>query len=184
MPQPTTTPPFKNPFTTIFLAGFTAGILDITAACIQYYSRTGKGPGNILRYVASGVFDKEAFAGGTAMAAWGLLFHFVAAFGATIVFFWLYPKINLLRKNKLFTGLVYGLFVWTVMNLIVVPLSNVPSKGKLWAMATGTDGKSHPVLQLPADPTQMIIGIVIILFCIGLPISLIVSRYYDGKKRL
>ena len=48
----------------IVLTGFIAGTLDITAACIQYYIRTGKGPANVLRYVASGVFGKEAFTGG------------------------------------------------------------------------------------------------------------------------
>jgi hypothetical protein len=181
MLQSTNVTSSKNPIGTIILAGLIAGTLDITAACIQYYSRTGKGPGNVLRFVASGVFGTDAFTGGTATAAWGLLFHFVAAFGATIFFFWLYPKMKILAVNKLLTGIVYGLFVWAVMNLVVVPLSNVPAKSKLWATVTGADGKSHTALQLPADPTQMIIGIIIIIICIGLPVSLIISRYYSRK---
>ncbi len=182
MAESTNTKPLKNPLTAILIAGLTAGVLDITAACIQYYSRTGKGPGNVLRFVASGVFGREALSGGSTMAAWGLLFHFTAAFGATLFFFWLYPKLKLMAKNKPITGLTYGLFVWAIMNLIVVPLSNVPSGSKLWAIVSGPEGNRHPVFQLPADPTQMIIGMIIIMFCIGLPISLILSRHYSRKQ--
>jgi hypothetical protein len=169
-------------FSTIILAGIIAGILDITAACIHYYFRTGKGPINLLHFVASGFFGKDAFDGGDSFAAWGLLFHFINAFAATIFFFWLYPKLSFLAKNKLITGLVYGLFVWAVMNLIVLPLSNIPTGSKLWAMVTNANGKASPVLQLPSNPLQMIIGIIIIMFCIGLPISIIISRYYSTNK--
>jgi hypothetical protein len=48
-------------------------------------------------------------------------------------------------------------------------------------MVTNTEGKRHAVLQLPADPTQMIIGILIIMFCVGLSISLIIGKYYSEK---
>ena len=171
----------KNAVSTIMLTGFITGSLDITAACIQYYSRTGKGPGNVLRFVASGFFGTKAFAGGAAMAVWGLLFHFLIAFSFTVFFFWLYPKIPVLAKNKLITGLVYGIFVWAVMNLIIVPLSNIPASSKLWATITNTVGKRLTVLQFPSDPTQMIIGLIIIMFCIGLPVSLLTGRYYPSK---
>lgn len=100
----------KNPGTAILLTGLTAGLLDITAACVQYYIKSGKGPGNLLRYVASGVFGKKAFTGGVAMAAWGLVFHFIIAFGLTIFFFWLYQKIKWLGENKIIAGLLYGIF--------------------------------------------------------------------------
>ena len=46
--------------------------------------------------------------------------------------------------------------VWLGMNLVVVPLSRTP----------------------PYSPSgfQTVLGIVILMFCVGLPISLIVSR--------
>ena len=154
----------KNPFKTIILAGLTAGTLDITAAAIQYYIKTGKGPGGVLRFIARGVFGKEAATGGFPMACWGLFFHFVIAFLFTLFFFWLYPKIRLLSKNKIVTGLVYGLFVWSVMNLIVVPMSNTP--------------------KLPFDINKAIIAMLILMFCVGLPISLITGKYYSRKSTL
>jgi hypothetical protein len=149
--------------TSIFLAGLVAGTLDITAACTQYYINTGKGPGNVLRYVASGVFGKKAFTGGVPMAAWGLLFHYIIAFGLTIFFFWLFPKVKLLSKNIIVTGLLYGIFAWVVMVLIIVPLSNTPPPA-------------------PFDFRKAAIAILILMFCIGLPIALIIGRYYSKNR--
>lgn len=158
----TTAQPLKNPVTAILLTGLTAGLLDIMAACTQYYIKTGKGPGGVLRYVASGVFGKKAFAGGTAMAAWGLFFHFIIAFGLTIFFFWLYLKLNWLGKNKIIAGLLYGIFAWLVTNLIIVPLSLAPAA--------------------PFVLSKAIIAALILMACIGLPISLMANKHYLYKK--
>ena len=42
-------------------AGFIAGTLDITAACIQTYIKVGKGSDAVLKYLASAVFGKDAY---------------------------------------------------------------------------------------------------------------------------
>ena len=147
-------------FLAILLAWLTAGTLDITAACTQYYIKTGKGPGGVLRYVASAVFGKEAFAGGTTMSAWGLLFHYMIALLFTLFFFWIYPLLNLGKWNKVITGLLYGIFVWLVMNLVVVRI------------AMG----ARPIVLKNAA-----IAMGILMVCIGLPISLIIGRYYQKK---
>lgn len=163
MPSPTNQQPSKA-IPTILLAGFVAGTLDITAACTQFYLKTGKGPGTVLRYVASGVFGwDKAKAGGTTMAAWGLLFHYIIAFGLTIFFFWLFPKIKLLSKNLIVTGLLYGIFAWCVTVLVIVPLSNTPPPG-------------------PFDIKKAAVAATILMFCIGLPISLIIGNYYRKYK--
>jgi hypothetical protein len=148
---------------TILRAGLVAGTLDITAACTQYYINTGKGSGNVLRYVASGVFGKKAFTGGVPMAAWGLFFHYIIAFGLAIFFFWLFPKVKLLSKNIIVTGLLYGIFAWVVTVLIIVPLSNTPPPP-------------------PFDMRKAAIAILILMFCIGLPIALIISRYFSKNR--
>ncbi|HSU28766.1 MAG TPA: hypothetical protein VLJ68_10315, partial [Chitinophagaceae bacterium] len=80
-----------TPLKTILLAGFVAGTMDITAACIQYYINTGKGPGNVLRFVARGALGRSALSGGNTSALWGLFFHYCIAFIWTIFFFWIYP---------------------------------------------------------------------------------------------
>ena len=162
MSQPATGKSGPRAFPMILLAWLTAGTLDITAACTQYYIKTGKGPGGVLRYVASAVFGKEASAGGTTMAAWGLLFHYIIAFLFTLFFFWIYPWLNLGKWNKIITGLVYGTFVWLVMNLIVVRLAMGP----------------HPIVLKNAA-----IAMAILMVCIGLPISLIIGRYYSLQGR-
>lgn len=152
----------KKPATAILLTGLVAGTLDITAACTQYYINTGKGPGGVLRYVACGIFGKEAFTGGTTMAAWGLLFHYLIAFGLTVFFYWLYPGISWLGKNKIAAGLLYGIFAWLITTQVIVRLSNVP-KG-------------------PFVLSKAIIAAVILMFCIGMPISLMANKHYLYKK--
>jgi hypothetical protein len=152
----------RSPFRSILFAGLLAGVLDIIAACVQFYMKTGKGPGPVLRYIASGVFGKKASTGGMPMAAWGLFFHFVIAFLFTMIFFWIYPKIKFLSRNLIMTGLVYGLLVWVIMNQVVVPLSSAQ--------------------QGPFVLKQAIKSALIIMFCVGLPIALIIGKYYSKNK--
>ena len=147
----------------ILLAGFTAGTLDILSACTQYYLSSGKNPVMVLNYVASGFFGKEtAYANGPVMPIAGLLFHYLIAFSFTLFFFWLYPKWKALAWNKFVTAFGYGLFVWAVMNLLVVPMSLTPKK--------------------PFDISRAIIAATILICMIGLPVTLIIGNYYAKKK--
>lgn len=95
------------------------------------------------------------------MALWGGCFHYVIALGWTVFFFSIYPKIPILDRNKYLTGLAYGLFVWLVMNLVVLPLSNVN--------------------RAPFDFMRAIQGIAILMACAGLPIALVVGKYYRAR---
>lgn len=147
---------------TIIKACLIAGTLDILCAFAQFYIRTGKSPVVVLKFIASGVFGKAALAGGTEMALLGLLFHFVIAFTWTVIFFQSYPQIPLLAKNKIAGGIAYGFVIWLVMTRVVLPLSNTP--------------------KIPFNAVQAIIGIVILMFAVGLPISFIVSRFYSVDK--
>lgn len=132
-------------------AGFIVGTLDITAACIQYFIKTGKGPAGVLKFVASGVFGKAAFTDGIAMPLAGLCFHFTVAFFFTFFFFWLTGKIPSLLKTRLLTGIGYGIFVWTVMNMVVLPLSNTPP--------------------IPFKILNAAIAASILIICIGIPLA-------------
>jgi len=143
-------------FSKIITAGLIAGTLDISAACIQYYIRTGKGPENVLKFVASGVFGKDAFTGGLLMSLCGLLFHFLIAFGFTTFFFFIYPRLKFLSFNFFLTAVLYGVFVWTVMNRIVLPLSNAPALPFTWTGAATAAG--------------------ILIVCIGLPLAIIAKN--------
>lgn len=96
---------------TILLTGFIAGTLDIAAAITMYAIRSGGKPIRVFQYIASAVFGRKAFSGGLMMAFWGLIFHFIIAYAFTIFFFLVYPKINLLSKNIVVTGIIYGLLI-------------------------------------------------------------------------
>ncbi|MES2004441.1 MAG: hypothetical protein V4450_07960 [Bacteroidota bacterium] len=146
----------------LLTAGLVTGTLDIITACTYYSIRTGNNPVKVLKFVASGLFGKEALSGGAIYAFWGLLFHYLIAFTFAFFFFWIYPKWKGLAFNKWITALGYGLFVWLVMNLAVVPLSQTP-KG-------------------PFQLTQAIIGAAILICMIGLPNTLITGKYYAGRS--
>jgi uncharacterized membrane protein YagU involved in acid resistance len=147
----------KNFFSArLIKAGLIVGTLDILGACTYYYIKTGKNPLTILKFVASGVFGKTAFESGNIMLLWGLIFHFFIAFSFTIFFFWIFSKIPALSKNRILTGIVYGIFIWTVMQFLVVPLSKTAKS--------------------PFNLTNAIIGASILIVCIGIPLSLMAKN--------
>ena len=148
---------YNNPLRTILFAGLTAGFLDGAAAVINYLiTSNGKNPVRIFNFIASGVFGKKAFTGGWIMAAWGLLFHFIIACLFAAFFYFLYTRIKFLSKNIIISGILYGIFVWLVMNLAVVPLSNTPP--------------------LPFVLSKAIIAILILIFFVGIPVALVVHK--------
>src|SRR5882724_4888439 len=146
----------KPIFRFAILSGLIVGALDAVAACVNAYLQRGVSPFGVFRFVASGVFGKEAFTGGWDIAALGLLFHFAIAIGWTSLFFVTYHKLKILQLNKIYVGLCYGIFVWLGMNFAVLPLSNVPP------------------LVYRLVPTVIMIGIH--MFVIGLSISLLANR--------
>jgi uncharacterized membrane protein YagU involved in acid resistance len=156
----------KIPFKTILLSGLLVGTLDILAACTDFYIATDKNPVAVLNYVASGIIGKDAFAGGTSIALLGLLCHYIIAFSFTFFFFWLYGKTSFLSKNRIVTAVVYGLFMWLVTTLIVLPLSNVPHT---------------PLSAIKFSKALKAIGILV--FMIGLPLSFIAYKAFKkGEK--
>lgn len=161
MNQPDAAPVKRNYLSTILRAGFVAGILDAMGAMLTFMLRTGKNPAVVWKYVASGVFGKEALRGGTLVVVWGLVFHFCIALIWAFVFFLIYPTLRRFISNSVVVGLLYGVFVWLAMNLIVLPLSNVTTQ--------------------PFELSRVLIGMGVLMVCIGLPIALIVSRRYSGR---
>jgi hypothetical protein len=152
----------KNFAKAVLLTGLLAGALDATAACIQYLTKTGNNPARVFRYIASGVFGKKTLTESLyGMAAWGLLFHMLIAMTFTLFFFLCYPQIKMLIKNKYIAGILYAIFVWAVMNLVVVPVT----------FGTGISVKFPGAL----------IAAAILIIAIGLPVSLLADRYYSKK---
>ena len=145
-------------------AGLLVGTLDILAAFLYFYSKTGKDPLPVLTFIASGVFGKSAFSGGAEMMLAGLVLHYIIAFAFALVFFWLFPRLKELVKLNLLTGIVYGVIIWMVMNLVVVPLSNVSKQPFQWNTA--------------------LINILILIACMGIPLSVMANSYYKKTERV
>jgi len=160
MPVISTPAPVKFPLQLIFFSGLLVGTLDILSAFTDYYIASGKNPLLVLLYVASGAIGKSALSGGAGTMLMGLLFHYFIAFTFTILFFWLYARTSLLHGNWIITGIGYGIFIWLIMNLIVVQLSGAPH-APIAALKAGKIAKSA-----------------LILICmIGLPLSFIARKY-------
>jgi len=111
----------------------------------------------LLQGIASGLLGPKAFTGGLATALLGLLCHFVIAFGAAAVYLAASRAIPFLLQRAVISGVLYGVAVYFFMNRIVVPLSAAAHR--------------------PFSLKLMIIGVVIHIFCVGLPISLSVRRF-------
>ncbi|MEP6948412.1 MAG: hypothetical protein ABI863_04030 [Ginsengibacter sp.] len=145
-------------FRTILLAGVIAGALDATAAIIDFYVATGNGPARIFVYIASGAFGKQEHLTPQSMIIFGVLFHFLIAIIFSAFYFWIYPVIQFLHKNKLLSAVLYGIFVWLVMNLLVVPLTIT----HIWTF------------QL----VKVLKAALILIVCIGIPISFMATSLY------
>jgi uncharacterized membrane protein YagU involved in acid resistance len=92
------------------------------------------------------------------MYLYGIILHFIIAFAFTIFFFWLFPRVKFFSQNKILAGIIYGVFVWMVMNLVVVKLSNVPRQ--------------------PFDIVGAMITMIILIACIGIPLSYMANAFY------
>jgi hypothetical protein len=145
-----------NTMRAVLWAGFACGVMDITAAFIVY-GFFGAKPVPLLQGIASGLLGPRAFQGGLATAMLGLLCHFVIAFGAAAVYFAASRAIPFLIQNAVVSGALYGVAVYFFMNRIVLPLSAVAKR--------------------PFSLKLMIVGVIIHIFCVGLPISLSVRRF-------
>jgi hypothetical protein len=149
----------------VLLTALVAGTLDITAA-ITYYCFIVKalGPQKLLMGIAAGALGNSIFWNQPMTALTGLFFHYLIALGFTASYFTLYGFIPFLGKHKIISGLLFGLLVWVLMNLVVLPLSRV----------------HHYPIRLQAA----LIGAGILVCCIGIPVAWMTKRYYPLRQGL
>ena len=140
----------------ILIGGAIAGACDITYA-ITFWAFRGVSATRVLQSVASGLLGAPAFKGGLVTAAFGLVLHFFIAFAAATIFYLAAKVLPILTRRAILFGILYGLAIFAVMNLVVLPLSAFPRKVAFPLLATTT-------------------GIAVHMFLIGLPISLAVRR--------
>jgi len=145
---------------TVLGAGLFAGILDAIAAILIYLYSGGKNINRVFQYIASAIFGKAAFSGGLLMVLYGIIFHLLIACSFAMFFFLLYPRLKILSRHPVFSGLLYGVLIWMFMNLILLPITRVT--------------------QAPFHFMQSIVGMIVVMFLVGLPISLII---HSGNRQ-
>jgi hypothetical protein len=143
----------------ILAGGLIAGILDLVAACVSAWLRSGTSPVRVAQFIASGILGPAAFTGGAASAALGVVCHFLIATGAAAVFYVASRKLRFLIEWPILMGLLYGVPVYLFTTLAVVPLSRVAPP------------------RVPPPLSARITAALIIMFCVGLPIAVIVRRF-------
>lgn len=148
-------------FLSALKSGLIVGCLDAAAASLQAYAMRDISPDQVFIFVASGALGQRAFEGGSSIAWIGLTFHFLIAISWTFLFYLAYSKINFVRSDKMIMGMAYGVVIWLVMNLAVIPLSLIGPR--------------------PFNVISATIQIIIHLFVIGLPISYLANKYFSGR---
>jgi hypothetical protein len=127
------------------------GILDLADAFI-FFGLRGARPIRILQSIASGLLGRAAFSGGLRTAVLGAALHFFIAFVVVATFFVASRYLAVLRRFPVWSGLMYGVVVYLVMNFVVLPLS-----------AAGRGSFAWPVVAN---------GLIIHMLGVGLPSSL------------
>jgi hypothetical protein len=127
------------------------GILDLADAFV-FFGLRGARPIRILQSIASGLLGRAAFSGGLRTALLGASLHFFIAFVVVAAFFIASRRVAILRRSPVWSGLIYGVAVYVVMNFVVLPLS-----------AAGRGTFSWPVVTN---------GLIIHMLGVGLPSSL------------
>jgi hypothetical protein len=143
----------------VLLTAALAGTLDILSAYANGFIHTHHLSRKMFNYIAAGALGlKTALSGGAGVVLLGVFFHYFIAFSFTLFFFLVYRKFRLSSVNPYVMALLYGLFVWAVMNLIVLPLSLLP--------------------QSPFNYQKAIVDMLILSVMIGLPVSLSAKRFF------
>ena len=147
----------------IVWGGLLAGVGDIMFAFVVSGLR-GVGPVRVLQSVASGLLGGAARDGGLATAALGGALHFLIAFIWATVYWLASRRLQVLVRRPVVCGLLYGLAVYALMYLVVLPLSAAYFKPAFTPYTVSLNGAGHMLL-------------------VGLPIALAASKFSDDTGR-
>jgi len=135
----------------ILVGGLLAGSFDLITAFIVYGMR-------VPRVIAAGLLGRQAFPGGAGPYVLGVVLHFFIATSAAGVYYAASRRLGFLKEHPIVCGLFFGIAVFLVMNLIVLPLSALHSTG-------------------PYQLAGLIQGLLVHMILIGLPISFSVRHF-------
>src|SRR5262245_53977215 len=115
-----------SPGEVILYGTLVVGGLDILDAFLFFGLRSGVAPTRILHSIAAGLLGRQAaIQGGLPTAALGAFLHFFIAFCIVSTYWLMSRRLPLLVEHPIVCGALYGIAVYWVMNLIVIPLSAI-----------------------------------------------------------
>ena len=135
----------RNALLAIAVGGLIAGTLDLLQACILF-------GWDIPLVIAGGLLGRQAFQGGVGTYVLGVFLHFFIACSAAAIYYTASRRLVFLKEHPLVCGLFFGGAIQEVMNLVVLPLSALHSRG-------------------PYKLHDLILGLLVHMAVVGLPIS-------------
>jgi len=127
------------------VGGLIGGAGDLAYALV-WAGMHGTSPMKLLQVVASGAFGQAAFDGGVTTAAAGLGFHFLMSLAWAGVFAFAARRRPMLTARPVLSAGAFGLLVFLVMRLVVLPLSAFPFPVTFKPLGTTLDLASHVFL--------------------------------------
>jgi hypothetical protein len=135
----------------IFFGGFLAGSFDLAAAFVIF----GWG---VPRAIAAGLLGSQALHGGFGTWILGVLLHYLIAYSVATIYCAASWKLEFLKPHFLVCGIFYGIAIFLVMNLVVLPLSELHAAG-------------------PYELRPLIQGSLVHMFLIGVPIAFCLHKF-------
>jgi hypothetical protein len=136
----------------IVWGGVAGAVLDGVAASVQLGQ-----PLHVWQGVASGLLGERAFRKGWVSGGFGLLLHFVIAFSVATSFVEACLELPFLARAYWISGPLYGVIVFLLMNLAVVPLSARPKRS--------------------ASSQVIFVQLIVHVLFVGLPIAMAANRF-------
>lgn len=142
-------------------AGLAIGVLDMAAALTMWSVLRGVAPIRIPQSIASGLLGADAFNGGLATAALGVLLHFAVAFSAAGAYLFAAARWSDLAARPFVFGPAFGVLWYAFMYHVVMPLSRVrPSPFRFVNFAA---------------------NVAIHVVCVGLPVALVARSAFRDR---
>ncbi len=115
----------------------------------------------ILRFIAQGIYGKEALGDLGNMPFKGLFLHLLISFIWCFAFFGVYPNFKFQNPNWIRTGVVYGMLIFFIMNFGVLPIAITKD--------------------FPIEPLFLLKSAIAHILGVGLPIAYIYIQKTDVK---
>lgn len=129
----------------VVYGGLLGGALDLLFA-LSSASVQGAAPVRVFQSIASGWLGAAAFSGGTSVIMLGVFSHFALSVLWAALFAMAAWRLPVLTRMPAAVSVSFGILVFLIMRLVVLPLSAYPGQLSFKPLASTLDLLSHIVL--------------------------------------